>query len=104
MASSMALMASTRCPPKSWAACSRCCFELRRDSRASRICGCFSGGAGATATAFAGAVAAGAPAAFGLAAAAGRARLNIRAEAERMLQNFLVIVAILQVDRAGEAR
>jgi hypothetical protein len=74
------------------------CFELRRDSMAARICGCFSGGAGAAGTAFAGVVAAGAPATFGVAAAAGMATLKTKAAAERMLKNFFVIVGILQVN------
>src|SRR6476646_4646373 len=43
MASSVALMASTRCPPKSWAACSRRALALLNEAIASRISGCGSG-------------------------------------------------------------
>src|SRR5579864_6218858 len=84
----MALIASTRCPPKSWAACSRCSLELRSDSSASRICGCFSGGTGAGAGLAAGA---GLGAGFGFAAPDGKANVNTRAAAGKRLAIVLEV-------------
>jgi hypothetical protein len=45
MATSVARIASTRWPPKSCAACSRCSLARRSEAMASRICGCGSGAA-----------------------------------------------------------
>jgi len=47
IASSVAFSASTRCPPKSCAACSMCSFARRKAPSASRICGCGSAGVAA---------------------------------------------------------
>lgn len=87
----MARIASTRWPPKSCAACSRSSLEERSAARASRICGCRSGGTGADADGFA--AGAGDALAGPLLAAAGIASASTRA-AEGSKPNSLFCVIL----------
>src|SRR5258708_38615282 len=85
-------MASTRWPPKSWAACSMCAFARRRDSSASRISGCFSAG---VAAGVAGALAAGVAGRLALFGAAGAAAMNANARMRHARASKLTILVFM---------
>src|SRR5260370_33744087 len=85
-------MASTRWPPKSWAACSMCAFARRRDSSASRVSGCFSAG---VAAGVAGALAAGVAGRLALFGAAGDAAMNANARMRHPRASKLTILVFI---------
>src|SRR5258708_9023857 len=87
-------MASTRWPPKSWAACSMCAFARRRDSSASRISGCRA--AGVAAGVAGSALAAGVEGGLVLLGAGGAAAMNVNARMRHARASRLTILVFMK--------